>query len=123
MASCGPWRVVYKTIIYDENSAATTNRGKRPTVELKDKRRPSCFEKETHGKADTGILIGKHDTYYIYDNYGNFDLCTSKMEANHSINYNNKWSIERFLHQYNTTTNKSPCGEKVTRKTNGVYSL
>jgi RHS repeat-associated protein len=72
---------LYKTITYDENSAATPLEANGSTVEFKDKEGRVVL-KRTYGTVDTGILIEKHDTYYIYDNYGNLTyVLPPKMEA------------------------------------------
>jgi RHS repeat-associated protein len=55
---------LYKTITYDENSAVTLTEANGSTVEFKNKEGQVVL-KRTY---DTGA---KHDTYYIYDSYGN----------------------------------------------------
>lgn len=55
---------LYKNITYDENTAATLTESNGSTVEFKNKQGQVVL-KRTY---DSGI---KHDTYYIYDQYGN----------------------------------------------------
>lgn len=55
---------LYKTITYDENTAATPTESNGSTVEFKDKEGKVVL-KRTY---ESGI---KHDTYYIYDQFGN----------------------------------------------------
>ncbi|PAM94996.1 hypothetical protein B4N84_06845 [Flavobacterium sp. IR1] len=55
---------LYKTITYDENTAATPSETAGSTVEFKDKQGQVVL-KRTY-QAGT-----KHDTYYVYDGYGN----------------------------------------------------
>jgi RHS repeat-associated protein len=55
---------LYKTITYDENTAATPTETNGSTLEFKDKEGQVVL-KRTY---ETGA---KHDTYYVYDQYGN----------------------------------------------------
>ncbi|TRX39515.1 DUF6443 domain-containing protein, partial [Flavobacterium restrictum] len=55
---------LYKTITYDENTAATPSEANGSTVEFKNK------EGQVVLKRTYDNLI-KHDTYYVYDQYGN----------------------------------------------------
>ncbi|WP_409416741.1 DUF6443 domain-containing protein [Flavobacterium sp. PS2] len=55
---------LYKTITYDENSSANLSETKGSTVEFKDKE-GRLILKRTY-ESDK-----KHDTYYVYDEYGN----------------------------------------------------
>ncbi|WP_264537500.1 DUF6443 domain-containing protein [Flavobacterium sp. N1736] len=55
---------LYKTINYDENTAATPNEINGSTVEFRNKQNQIVL-KRTY---ETGI---KHDTYYVYDDFGN----------------------------------------------------
>ena len=72
---------LYKTITYDENSAATPVEANGSTVEFKDKEGRVVL-KRTYGTVGTGTSIEKHDTYYIYDDYGNLTyVLPPKMEA------------------------------------------
>jgi RHS repeat-associated protein len=53
-----------KTITYDENTSANPSEGNGATVEFKDKQGRVVL-KRTYNNSD------RHDTYYIYDQYGN----------------------------------------------------
>ncbi|TRX34732.1 DUF6443 domain-containing protein, partial [Flavobacterium restrictum] len=55
---------LYKTVTYDENTAATPSEANGSTVEFKNK------EGQVVLKRTYDNLI-KHDTYYVYDQYGN----------------------------------------------------
>jgi RHS repeat-associated protein len=55
---------LYKTITYDENTAATPTETNGSTVEFKNKQGQVVL-KRTYNE---GV---KHDTYYVYDDYGN----------------------------------------------------
>jgi len=55
---------LYKTITYDENTAAIPSESAGSTVEFKDKE-GRVMLKRTY---ESGV---KHDTYYVYDQYGN----------------------------------------------------
>ncbi|WP_083598237.1 DUF6443 domain-containing protein [Flavobacterium sp. CF108] len=61
---------LYKTITYDENTAATPLEANGSTVEFKNKQGQVVL-KRTYGKVGTGTINEKHDTYYVYDIYGN----------------------------------------------------
>jgi RHS repeat-associated protein len=55
---------LYKTITYDENTAATPTESNGATVEFKNKEGQVVLKRA----YESGI---KHDTYYVYDQYGN----------------------------------------------------
>ena len=55
---------LYKTITYDENSAVTPAEANGSTVEFKNKEGQVVLKRA----YDAGA---KHDTYYVYDSYGN----------------------------------------------------
>lgn len=55
---------LYKTVTYDENSGANLNESSGSTVEFKNKE-GQVILKRTYDSGD------RHDTYYIYDIYGN----------------------------------------------------
>ncbi|KRB56427.1 hypothetical protein ASD98_11245 [Flavobacterium sp. Root186] len=55
---------LFKTIIYDENTTASPSESNGSTVEFKNKE-GQVILKRTY---DAGV---KHDTYYVYDQYGN----------------------------------------------------
>lgn len=55
---------LYKTITYDENTAANPNEINGSTVEFKNKQNQIIL-KRTY---ESGV---KHDTYYVYDDFGN----------------------------------------------------
>lgn len=62
---------LYKTITYDENSSAvplTETEGS--TVEFKNKE-GQVILKRTYGVVGEGSSNEKHDTYYVYNNFGN----------------------------------------------------
>ncbi|BFM45284.1 DUF6443 domain-containing protein [Flavobacterium sp. CFS9] len=55
---------LYKTITYDENTTANPSESSGSTVEFKNKE-GQVILKRTYNSGD------KHDTYYVYDRYGN----------------------------------------------------
>lgn len=57
-----------KTIIKDENHSGNS---KEHTIEEYKNRLGQVVMKRTYGKVGTGTSVEKHDTYYVYDNYGN----------------------------------------------------
>ncbi|SHF74702.1 DUF6443 domain-containing protein [Flavobacterium defluvii] len=59
-----PANQLYKTITYDENTTASPTEANGSTVEFKNKE-GQLILKRTY---DAGV---KHDTYYVYDSYGN----------------------------------------------------
>jgi RHS repeat-associated protein len=72
---------LYKTITYDENTAAIPTELNGSTVEFKNKQGQVVL-KRTYGTVGTGISNGKYDTYYVYDDYGNLTyVLPPKMEA------------------------------------------
>jgi RHS repeat-associated protein len=65
-----PANQLYKTITYDENTAAAPSETNGSTVEFKNKEGQIVL-KRTYGTVGPGTANEKHDTYYIYDVYGN----------------------------------------------------
>nr|WP_315247349.1 DUF6443 domain-containing protein [uncultured Flavobacterium sp.] len=61
---------LYKNLIYDENSAASPSETNGSTVEFKNKEGQVVL-KRTYGTVGTGTVNQIHDTYYVYDIYGN----------------------------------------------------
>ena len=61
---------LYKTITYDENTAANPAEGNGATVEFKDKEGKVVL-KRTYNSTPSSGAGGLHDTYYIYDQFGN----------------------------------------------------
>ncbi|SHH90388.1 hypothetical protein SAMN05443663_1192, partial [Flavobacterium defluvii] len=61
---------LYKTITYDENSAASPLEVNGSAVEFKNKE-GQVILKRTYSTVDKGTSNEKHDTYYVYDIYGN----------------------------------------------------
>jgi RHS repeat-associated protein len=61
---------LYKTITYDENTTAVPSETNGSTVEFKNKEGQVVL-KRTYGTVGTGTVNEKHDTYYVYDIYGN----------------------------------------------------
>ena len=55
---------LYKTITYDENSSPNPSEGGGSTVEFKDKEGKVVLKRTYEASV-------KHDTYYVYDQYGN----------------------------------------------------
>lgn len=55
---------LYKTITYDENTAATPSESNGSTVEFKNKEGQVVLKRTYESSV-------KHDTYYVYDQYGN----------------------------------------------------
>jgi RHS repeat-associated protein len=58
---------LYKTITYDENTPNLVTGG---LEEFKDKEGRVVL-KRTYAKVNSGTELEKHDTYYVYDQYGN----------------------------------------------------
>ncbi|MFW0740038.1 DUF6443 domain-containing protein, partial [Flavobacterium sp. T12S277] len=61
---------LYKTVTYDENTAAVPTEANGSTVEFKNKEGQVVL-KRTYGTVGAGTTNEKHDTYYVYDIYGN----------------------------------------------------
>ncbi|MCC9073225.1 DUF6443 domain-containing protein [Flavobacterium sp. F-65] len=61
---------LYKTIIYDENTAAMPVESNGSTVEFKNKQGQVVL-KRSYGTVGVNSSNEKHDTYYVYDIYGN----------------------------------------------------
>jgi hypothetical protein len=79
--------------------------------------------KRTYGTVDTGILIEKHDTYYIYDNYGNLTYVLPLKNGATTASITTINGQLNDLESIQIRPPQSPCGEKVTRENNGIYSL
>ncbi|MBP1221903.1 DUF6443 domain-containing protein [Flavobacterium sp. 1355] len=61
---------LYKNLTYDENTAASPSESSGSTVEFKNKEGQMIL-KRTYGTVGAGTVNEKHDTYYVYDSYGN----------------------------------------------------
>ncbi|MBS7256802.1 3-coathanger stack domain-containing protein, partial [Flavobacterium branchiicola] len=61
---------LYKTVTYDENSVAPLSEANGATIEFKNKEGQVVL-KRTYGTVGTGSVNEQHDTYYVYDLYGN----------------------------------------------------
>ena len=61
---------LYKTITYDENTAASPSESNGSIVEFKNKLGQVVL-KRTYSTVGTGTANEQHDTYYVYDTYGN----------------------------------------------------
>lgn len=61
---------LYKNLVYDENSAVPLSETSGCSIEFKNKEGQVVL-KRTYGKAGSGTVNEKHDTYYVYDLYGN----------------------------------------------------
>ncbi|MES2573771.1 MAG: DUF6443 domain-containing protein [Bacteroidota bacterium] len=61
---------LYKTITFDENTAATPTESNGSTVEFKNKQGQVVL-KRTYGTVGFGTTNERYDTYYVYDQYGN----------------------------------------------------
>jgi RHS repeat-associated protein len=61
---------LYKTITYDENTVANPTEGNGATVEFKNKEGKVVL-KRTYNSTPPSGAGGLHDTYYLYDQYGN----------------------------------------------------
>jgi RHS repeat-associated protein len=66
---------LYKTITYDENSAASPTESSGSTVEFKNKEGQVVLKRA----YESGT---KHDTYYVYDQYGNLTYVLPPMFTN-----------------------------------------
>ncbi|TRX34058.1 RHS repeat-associated core domain-containing protein [Flavobacterium sp. ZT3R18] len=66
---------LYKTITYDENSAASPIESLGSTVEFKNKEGQVILKR-------TYELGAKHDTYYVYDSYGNLTYVLPPLVTN-----------------------------------------
>lgn len=65
-----PAKELYKTITYDENTGSVPSEGNGASIEFKNKEGQVVL-KRTYGTVGTGTVNEKHDTYYVYDVYGN----------------------------------------------------
>lgn len=72
-----------KTITYDENTTASPAELNGSTVEFKNKL-GQVILKRTYGKVGAGTVNEKHDTYYVYDQYGNL-TCVIPPKADGTI--------------------------------------
>ncbi|OXA91101.1 hypothetical protein B0A66_12035 [Flavobacterium hercynium] len=61
---------LFKTVTYDENTVGTLIETNGATVEFKNKEGQVVL-KRTYGTVGAGTTNEKHDTYYVYDIYGN----------------------------------------------------
>jgi RHS repeat-associated protein len=61
---------LYKTVTYDENTAISPVETDGATIEFKNKEGQLVL-KRTYGTVAAGTVNEKHDTYYVYDDYGN----------------------------------------------------
>jgi len=59
-----------KVITYDENTLASPSESNGSSIEFKNKQGQVVL-KRTYGAVASGSVNEKHDTYYVYDNYGN----------------------------------------------------
>src|SRR6218665_51420 len=72
--------VLYKTVTYDENTSASPAEGSGSTVEFKNKEGQVVLKRTYDGGE-------KHDTYYVYDIYGNLTyVIPPKAEGNIDFN-------------------------------------
>ncbi|RZL05514.1 MAG: hypothetical protein EOO89_26265 [Pedobacter sp.] len=65
-----PLNTLYKTIMYDENHSQNISEGNGSYVEFKDKSGRTIL-KRAYGKSSGNSAIVSHDTYYVYDQFGN----------------------------------------------------
>ncbi len=80
-----PINQLYKTITYDENTAAVPTENNGSTVEFKDKEGLVVL-KRTYSTVNTGNILERHDTYYVYDQYGNLTfVLPPKVDTNIAI--------------------------------------
>ena len=61
---------LFKTITYNENTAASPTEGAGATVEFKDKEGRVVL-KRTYGTTSLNAIAERYDTYYVYDQFGN----------------------------------------------------
>ncbi|WP_128414704.1 DUF6443 domain-containing protein [Flavobacterium sp. Root901] len=61
---------LYKNLVYDENAAVPLSETSGCIIEFKNKEGQLVL-KRTYGKVGAGAVNEKHDTYYVYDIYGN----------------------------------------------------
>ena len=71
---------LYKNVTYDENTAASPAEGSGSTVEFKNKEGQAVLKRTYNGGE-------KHDTYYVYDIYGNLTYVIPP-KAEGTIDYN-----------------------------------
>ncbi len=87
---------LYKTITYDENNSTNTLETDGSTVEFKD-REGHLVMKRRYGKSDGGSANVPHDTYYVYDQYGNLSFVVPPtIDATTSFN----GLLDTYCYQY-----------------------
>jgi RHS repeat-associated protein len=62
---------LYKNVTFDENSAATPTENNGSTVEFKNKEGKLVLKRTYATTGSVESSMEKHDTYYVYDVYGN----------------------------------------------------
>lgn len=72
---------LYKTITFDENSAAVPSEANGSTVEFKNKE-GQVILKRTYGIANANTVNEQHDTYYVYDKFGNLSYVLPPLLTN-----------------------------------------
>ncbi|WP_281232037.1 DUF6443 domain-containing protein [Flavobacterium gelatinilyticum] len=65
--------VLYKNSTYDENTAANPVESDGSTIEFKNKE-GQIILKRTYGTVEKGTTNERHDTYYVYDDFGNLSF-------------------------------------------------
>ncbi|UMY66619.1 MULTISPECIES: DUF6443 domain-containing protein [unclassified Flavobacterium] len=86
---------LYKNITYDENSSANPAEHDGATVEFKDKEGRVVL-KRVWGKSKFDAVNKEHDTYYVYDQFGNLSYVIPPMAAE-NLTAN---KMEGFGYQY-----------------------
>ncbi|WP_223150968.1 DUF6443 domain-containing protein, partial [Flavobacterium ajazii] len=89
---------LYKTVTYDENTAANPLERNGSTIEFKNKQ-GQVILKRTYGTVGTSTANEQHDTYYVYDDFGNLTyVLPPKMttESLTTINLSDNWEEQSY---------------------------
>lgn len=92
---------LYKTITYDENSAASPTESNGSTVEFKNKEGQVVLKRTYESST-------KHDTYYVYDNYGNLTYVLPPLFTNASGQLDGLCYQYRYDHRNRLVEKKLP---------------
>lgn len=93
---------LFKTVTYDENTAATPSETSGSTVEFTNKL-GQVILKRTYGTVEKGTSNEKYDTYYVYDDFGNLTyVLPPKMDATTNLitTINNQLNDLGYLYRY-----------------------
>ncbi|MGX1931134.1 DUF6443 domain-containing protein [Flagellimonas sp. 2504JD4-2] len=90
---------LYKNITYDENHDGTTS--KLHTTEEFTNKQGRVVLKRTYAEVGSPSVVEAHDTYYVYDDYGNLTYVLSpKMDASSATLANINANMDELGYQY-----------------------